>query len=73
MRLEGRIAVVTGAAKGMGREVCLTLAREGADLALAARDVAPLEALAREIETLGRRALVQPTDVTVEARVRALA
>jgi len=72
-RLEGRIAIVTGAAKGMGREICLTLAREGADLALAARDVAPLEALAREIEALGRRAVVQPTDVTVEAQVKALA
>jgi 3-oxoacyl-[acyl-carrier protein] reductase len=72
-RLEGRIAIVTGAAKGMGREICLTLAREGADLALAARDVAPLDALGLEIETLGRRALVQPTDVTVEAQVKALA
>lgn len=73
MRLEGRIAVVTGAAKGMGREICLTLAREGADLALAAREAPPLEALAREVEALGRRALVQPTDVTQEAQVKALA
>ena len=72
-RLEGRIAIVTGAAKGMGREICLTLAREGAHLALAARDAAPLEALAREIEALGRRALVRPTDVTLEAPVKALA
>jgi NAD(P)-dependent dehydrogenase (short-subunit alcohol dehydrogenase family) len=72
-RLEGRIAIVTGAAKGMGREICLTLAREGAHLALAARDPAPLEALAREIEALGRRVLVRPTDVTLEAPVKALA
>ena len=72
-RLEGRIAIVTGAAKGMGREICLTLAREGAHLALAARDAAPLEALAREIEALGRRAVVRPTDVTLEAPVKALA
>jgi 3-oxoacyl-[acyl-carrier protein] reductase len=71
-RLEGRIAIVTGAAKGMGREICLTLAREGADLALAARDVGPLQALAHEIEALGRRALVRPTDVTLEAQVKAL-
>jgi 3-oxoacyl-[acyl-carrier protein] reductase len=71
--LDGRIAIVTGAAKGMGREICLTLAREGAHLALAAREVPPLEALAREIEGLGRKALVQPTDVTVEAQVKALA
>lgn len=73
MRLEGRIAIVTGAAKGMGREICLTLAREGAHLALAAREVPPLEALADEIAELGRRAIVQPTDVTREVDVKALA
>lgn len=69
MRLEGRIAIVTGAAKGMGREICLGLAREGAHLTLAARERGPLEALAREVEGLGRRTLVEPTDVTDEAQV----
>src|SRR2546422_7690361 len=70
--LEDRIAIVTGAAKGMGREICLALAREGAHLVLAAREVGPLQALAREIEPLGRRALAEPTDVTDEAAVRTL-
>jgi 3-oxoacyl-[acyl-carrier protein] reductase len=70
--LEDRVAVVTGAAKGMAHEICVTLAREGAHLALAARERGPLEALAREIETLGRRALAQPTDVSDEASVQAL-
>lgn len=69
MKLENRVALVTGAAKGMGRDICLTLAREGADLVLAAREVAPLETLKGEIETLGRRALVAPCDVTDEAAV----
>jgi len=70
--LDGRVAIVTGAAKGMGAEICLALAREGAHLALAARDAAPLQALAREIDKLGRRALVEPTDVTDEAAVQQL-
>lgn len=72
MKLAGRVALVTGAAKGMGSEICLALAREGADLALAARDVSPLEALAREIEGLGRRALVVACDVTDESAVERL-
>ncbi len=69
MKLDDRIALVTGAAKGMGWEICTTLAREGADLALAARDVPPLEKLAREIDGLGRRALPVPCDVTDERAV----
>jgi NAD(P)-dependent dehydrogenase (short-subunit alcohol dehydrogenase family) len=70
MRLDNRAALVTGAAKGMGYDICLTLAREGADLALAARDVPPLEALKAEIEKLGGRALVVSCDVTDEAAVK---
>jgi NAD(P)-dependent dehydrogenase (short-subunit alcohol dehydrogenase family) len=72
MRLADRTALVTGAAKGMGWEICMTLAREGADLALAARDAPPLETLAREIEALGRRALVASCDVTDERAVERL-
>ena len=70
MKLADRTALVTGAAKGMGWEICMTLAREGADLALAARDAPPLETLAHEIEALGRRALVVPCDVTHEPAVQ---
>jgi NAD(P)-dependent dehydrogenase (short-subunit alcohol dehydrogenase family) len=71
-KLDGRVAIVTGAAKGMGGEICLTLAREGAHLALAARERSPLDTLAADIETLGRRALVLPSDVTDEDAVRRL-
>jgi len=71
-RVQDRIAIVTGAAKGMGREICLTLAQEGAHLVVAARDAAPLKELAGEIEKRGRRAVTQVTDVTDEAQVKAL-
>jgi 3-oxoacyl-[acyl-carrier protein] reductase len=71
-RVHNRVAIVTGAAKGMGREICLTLAREGAHVVVAAREVEPLKALAGEIEKLGRRAVAQTTDVTQEPDVRAL-
>ena len=72
MKLADRIAVVTGAAKGMGRDICLTLAREGANLVIAARESAPLDALGREIAALGRKVVVVPTDVTDEAAVERL-
>ncbi len=71
-RVQDRIAIVTGAAKGMGREICMTLASEGAHVVVAARDEAPLKELAGEIEKLGRRVVVQRTDVVVEAEVKAL-
>ena len=71
-RLEDRIAIVTGAGKGMGRAICLGLARDGAHVALAARERGPLEALARQIEGSGRRTLAQPTDVTDEVQVERL-
>lgn len=71
-RVQDRIAIVTGAAKGMGREICLTLAQEGAHVVVAARDAGPLKDLAGEIEKLGRRAVAQTTDVTDEAAVKVL-
>ena len=72
MKLAGQAAIVTGAAKGMGRAISLRLAGEGADLVLAARTGAPLEAVAAEARALGRRALVVPADVREEAQVEAM-
>jgi 3-oxoacyl-[acyl-carrier protein] reductase len=72
MKLEEKNAIVTGAAKGMGAAITMTLAREGADLVLTARDTAPLEEVADQVRALGRRAEVVSTDVTDDAQVRAM-
>ncbi|NQU58029.1 MAG: SDR family oxidoreductase [Rhodospirillales bacterium] len=72
MRLEGKKAIVTGAAKGMGAAISTTLAREGADLVMAARDTAALEEVAAEVRTLGRQAHVVACDVIEEAQVKAM-
>lgn len=62
--LAGQVALVTGAARGLGRAIALALAHAGADLALGLRDVNTGSGLAREIEAAGRRALPLQLDVT---------
>lgn len=71
-QLDGQVAIVTGAGTGIGRSTALLLAREGAAVVVASRTVADLESLGREIEAAGGRALVVPTDVTVEEQTEAL-
>ena len=61
--VEGQVALVTGAARGLGRAIALALAATGADVALGLRDVAQDGGVAAEIEALGRRALPLPMDV----------
>jgi NAD(P)-dependent dehydrogenase (short-subunit alcohol dehydrogenase family) len=62
--LEGKVAIVTGGGTGIGRGTALVLAAHGADVVLAGRREEPLRSTAKEVESLGRRALVVPTDVT---------
>jgi 3-oxoacyl-[acyl-carrier protein] reductase len=73
MELGDRVAVVTGPAKGMGAAVSMALAREGADLVLAGRDIAAIEPVAADVEAFGRRALIVRCDVTNAADVEAMA
>ena len=62
--LQGQIALVTGAARGIGHACALALAHAGADVALGLRDVQTGSELAAEIESMGRRALPLQMDVT---------
>ena len=62
--LEDKIVVVSGIGPGMGRDISLVCAREGADIVLAARTPETLEAVAAEVRELGRRTLCVPTNIT---------
>ena len=67
-----QVVVVTGASEGIGRALCVALAPQRPSLVLAARSRERLDSLKQEVEALGARALVVPTDVTEEAACRQL-
>jgi 3-oxoacyl-[acyl-carrier protein] reductase len=73
MELEGQIAIVTGAGRGIGRATALELAQMGADIVVAELDRAGAEHTAAEVKSLGRRASVVPTDVTSLTDLRTMA
>src|SRR5436309_9024717 len=72
MRLEGKVAVVTGGGSGIGRGIVLAMAREGADIAIPDIQVLNAEKVAEEVKGLGRRVLAMKTDVTSAADVKAM-
>jgi 7-alpha-hydroxysteroid dehydrogenase len=72
-RLDGKVAIVTGAGRGIGAATALALAEAGADVVLAARTKEQLDGVADSARSFGRRAVVVPTDVTDNDAVAALA
>ena len=73
MKLEDRVAIVTGGGRAIGRQIALRLAREGASLVLASPEPDELDATVAEIQALGRNAVAVVTDVSVESQVQAMA
>jgi 3-oxoacyl-[acyl-carrier protein] reductase len=71
--LDGKIALVTGGSRGIGRAVALRLGEDGADVVLAARNPQPAREAAGELEGMGRRALVLELDVASLPAVEAAA
>ena len=75
--LEGQTALVTGAARGLGRAIALALANAGADVALGLREPGTADELVATIESMGRRSMAVPMDVRqldqIESAVKAVA
>ena len=78
-QLDGKIAIITGASRGIGKAIAIRLASEGASVVLAAKTVDPnprlpgtLEDVRKEIVDLGGKAFVQATDVREDDRVLAV-
>jgi len=72
LRMDGKRVIVTGAGRGLGRQMALHLADAGADIVCAARTRSQIAAVAAEIEAKGRQALVVPTDVSDSSQVDAM-
>jgi 7-alpha-hydroxysteroid dehydrogenase len=71
-RLDGRVAIVTGAGRGIGEGAAMAMAEMGADLVIAARTTEQIEAVAERVRGLGRRALAVPCDVNESSQIEAV-
>ena len=71
-QLDGKVAIVTGGNRGIGKGIAKGLAAEGASLTIAARNAELLEETANELRANGTKVLAVPTDVTDEAQIKAL-
>ncbi|MGQ9584522.1 MAG: SDR family oxidoreductase [Anaerolineae bacterium] len=73
MELKGKVAVITGAGRGVGRSIALALASEGVQLALVARTESELKAVQQEVSALGVPSLVLPADISQTHQVESMA
>ncbi|HUW19610.1 MAG TPA: SDR family oxidoreductase [Sedimentisphaerales bacterium] len=71
-RLDGKVAIVTGASRGIGRAICIAFAREGAGVVLAARTMAGLNETAEKVTAAGGKAEIAVTDLAIEESIRNL-
>lgn len=71
MQLKGKVAIITGSARGLGREIALRFVKEGAKVVLC--DILDCEPVAGEIRSLGGESLVLKTDVTSEKETEQMA
>jgi NAD(P)-dependent dehydrogenase (short-subunit alcohol dehydrogenase family) len=72
IELDGKVAVITGASKGLGKAIALSLGAAGAGIALVSRDAEQLSEVKQEVESLGGHALVFQADVSDEEQIRKL-
>lgn len=70
MGLQNKVAIITGASRGIGKAIAEAYAREGADLAIVARNAGELGQVATDIREIGRDCFVIPADVTHEADIK---
>ncbi|MGO9450308.1 MAG: SDR family NAD(P)-dependent oxidoreductase [Candidatus Binataceae bacterium] len=72
LKLDGRVAIITGAGRGLGRAMSVKFAEDGADIVAASRTKEQLEETAAEVRKTGRKCLIVPTDVTRSEQINAM-